>query len=182
MEAILGISQDIFLDSWQNMTTKPELKTAYYEAGHAVMSYVLRRRFTSVSIVPGDDYFGKMDTPDSNLFDIPYEIPARIRKRIEADIMIQFAGAAAEEIYSGRHSGKGASGDNFGAVHYAEFLVSSDDELEPYIGWLWIRARNILQLPVNWAVVEALANELIRDKTIGYRRARRIIADAMIGS
>ena len=36
--------------------------TAYHEAGHAVAAFFLEQPFTSVTIIPGDDYWGKIMT------------------------------------------------------------------------------------------------------------------------
>lgn len=160
----------------------PIEKVAYHEAGHAVAAYIFHRRFSSVSIIPKDDYLGIMTRPkteslEQDLLDMD---DFRNRKRIESEIIISFAGAVAEGLLVGRHNWKGAIQDNHQAIDSAEAIVSSHDELEAYINWLWLRTRNLLSLPVYWAAVQALAEELIICKEIKTRKARRIIAGAIL--
>jgi ATP-dependent Zn protease len=156
-------------------------KTAYHEAGHAVAAYALRRRFGKITIVPMSDKLSAMTTPESNWidFNLVYDLKPKARNRIEADIIIYFAGAVAERVFAGQLNWKGSGWDNLRVKGYVESIVSSEDELETYLGWLRIRARNLIQSPLYWAAVQTLASELLKHKTIGYRRARRIIADAM---
>lgn len=160
--------------------TKRLEKTAYHEAGHAVVAYCLRRRFAEVSIIPADDTRGHVGRPGNAIEGLdPYmdAESARTRNRIEAEIMVYFAGGVAEWIFSGRH-GKGTGRDDDAVITFAEHVVSSHDELEAYISWLWIKTRNLLSEDYCWAAVQALAKALLEQKEIGHRQARKIISTA----
>ena len=45
-------------------------------------------------------------------------------------------------------------------------LCVSSEETSAYLNWLWVRMKNQIQLPLNWAMVEALANMLLEHKEL----------------
>lgn len=73
----------------------------------------------------------------------------------------------------------GAWYDSHKAVDYATYLCGSNDEIEPFLKWLWVRARQLITFPARWVAVDALAQALLKHKTIKYRDAVRVIANAM---
>jgi hypothetical protein len=153
-------------------------RTTYHEAGHAVASYVLKRRFSKITIIPGGDHLGSTSKLDSSLYDVS-DRDSNSRNRIEADIIVHFAGQIAEKLFTSGYNWEVARGEDGTAVCLVESLVSSVDEREAYLNWLFIRAKELIKLPCHWRAVEELAFELLKERSIGYRKARRIIADAM---
>jgi len=88
-----------------------ELKlTAYHEAGHAVVAYVKHRRFTKISIVQVGDSLGRCSFAKwpPNL-DPETDSRDKLRKPLEREAIISFAGAQAEAGLTGqKKNGPGA--------------------------------------------------------------------------
>jgi hypothetical protein len=72
--------------------------------------------------------------------------------------------------------------DDDNAVSYAEKMCGSVEECSAWINLLVIQSRNRLDLPAVWLAVEALADELMRLKTITGAAARKIIRKAIADS
>ncbi len=160
------------------MEERESKRIAYHEAGHAVMCYRQHVAFRHVTIVPeGDVSLGHVATtgyPASFQPDINED--AKTRDRVEREVMIFFAGAAAEEIaglYDPELAGEWA--DNHALIDLASYVSSETEELEAYLAWLRLRTRNILSAAYLWSAVEGLVTALLAEKTIKVRRARAII-------
>lgn len=160
-------------------------QTAYHEAGHAVAAYVLRRRFSKVTIVEHEDSVGSMTLPPSywSGFNPDVDQSRGSRARIEKEIMVLLAGEIAVDIHTGREDwGEVVTylgSDLHTASDLADYVTTSSDESEAFLNWLIIRTRNMLSLP-HWSdAVNALAAALIEHGEIGYRKARQIIRFAL---
>ncbi len=165
-------------------------RTAYHEAGHAVMSYELRRRISHVSIIP--------DAEAGSLGHIQHGKPAdmseavcasrlddsdsrRIRLKLEGAAMISFAGSAAVDLLTGgKCHATGSGPDYHDAVDALFCLTGPGDELHAYANWLYERTKGILAQGYLWQAVEALASELLTRKYIGGKQARQIIKEAIL--
>lgn len=163
-------------------------RTAYHEAGHAVMSYLLGRRFRHVTIIPSKDAHGHIahrpwlaqtyqdiETTRDRLGD------HRIRMRLEREIIISLVGFIADEHFSGKRDYVGARGDSEMATHLAIRLCDSGPSAKAYLHWLVIRAREAITNELNWKGVEALAAALLQRKRIKGREAWFIIEEAIYG-
>lgn len=155
-------------------------RTAYHEAGHALVAYVERRRLRHVSIIPDEDTQGHcLSGKPPGDFHPDYDDGPRTRAWLERAIAVSLGGAAAEEHLTGRHPKSGADEDWRRAIDSASYVTGSIEETEAYLNWLWIRTKALLKQPWYWAAVKALAAELLERRRIGERRARRIIRNAM---
>ena len=157
--------------------TKKLERIAYHEAGHAVAAFLVRRAFRYVTIKPGEDSLGHIlfrKFSDSFRPDIEYD-EHKLRPPLEKVIITGLAGHAAESIYAGRNNWVGSRKDFHNAVDYATYLIGEPKELEAYMKWLLIHTRNKLCHPMHWGAVKALAEELLKQDRIGYRKARKII-------
>jgi ATP-dependent Zn protease len=159
-------------------------ETAYHEAGHAVAAYVLRRRFSKASIVREEDSLGRLTRPPSygTGFEPELDYKGTSKPWIEQEIMSLLAAGTAVDLLTGREDwgeGEVESSDLQKAHVLAEMVCGSNEEVEAYLNWLAIRTRNMLSNPPYWAAVEALAGALLEQQEIGYRKARKIIGDAM---
>lgn len=161
--------------------------TAYHEAGHTVMAFIVRRRILGVSIIPdkrtrghvrltkrGDKFYEHVETVS--------ELDLKTRAMVEAEIMFTYAGPIAEELFRGKANTRGSWGD----YHSAAYRLSSSsvcsfdpEERRAYSTWLWCRAKYVLKRPQHWAAVENLAWELLQRRRIGGRTVRQIIVAAM---
>ena len=160
-------------------------RTAYHEAGHAVMCWWLRKHIKGISIIPEGDSLGRIVHGKPMLKDIEgfntfWDTHSRKHFEIERQIMVSFAGCAAESLLTGRNTRAGSEGDYRQTAGFLFNLTGNDSELATAWGnYLYTKAKSILSMPVCWQAVEALAGELLVRKHIGGRKARQIIQDAM---
>ena len=152
---------------------------AYHVAGHAVAAYILRQRFSKVSIVDDADNLGHLahGGPHSKGFHPEWDDSPRTRTQAEKEIMVYFAGAAAEKILTGTDPIE--SSDLTVAVGLTFALTASLEETLAYLRWLQVRTKELLAVPHHWAAVGALAQELLARGEVSYRKARRVIARAV---
>lgn len=166
-------------------------RTAYHEAGHAVMAYLRKRRLTGVTIVCTEQRLGECSMAKWPKTDVEYfetgeiteDDTPRGRTRRETLIMIYYAGVIAEEILTSKITKRevlGASGD----LLYVEGLMGrmwmpNTLQAEHYLLWLWYRTKGLLEIPMYWAAVDTLAATLLDRKKLGGRKARETIDQAM---
>jgi len=156
-------------------------RTAYHEAGHAVMAYVLRRRFHFITIDPQ-----KLDENTGGLVRLVHssKLSKSVnwggfadRAQIERQISLTLGGEAACELLVGPKSWH-LSQDAEVCVRLAQLQCGDEEEANAYLNWLWLSVRNQLNLPHNWVCVRAVAKALMKQKTLSYREAREIIQTA----
>ena len=170
------------------LPSKRLIKTAYHEAGHAVAAFFLRLPFRHITIEPEGESLGHVlcdnalgKKTDLHINDALYEMNARVERRIEASVICDFAGLAAEAKYAGRHDWRGAASDFHNSVKYASYVCGCvQEETEAYLKLQRIRAKNMMNVGFQWAAVEALAEALLERRTIGCRTARKIIRKALL--
>ena len=155
-------------------------RTAYHEAGHAVAACVMRHRFTRVTIEPEEDTLGKVNCARVPTYAPDVDRETSTRVQTEKRVIVYLAGLIAEQTAAGcAFRGPGLSGDDLQkAYSYAGHMCGDDAETEAYVAWLWERTRLLVTFEPNWTVVEALASELMKRKTIGERAARSIMGEA----
>jgi len=159
-------------------TTRLE-RTAYHEAGHAVAAFELRRAFRHISIEPREESLGHVLYAQwSKHFQPDQDSSARTRNEVERAVICAFAGYVAETRFSGRHNRKGAHEDMRHAEELASFMHEGE-VLDRYQDYLMAKTEQMITQPLLWAAVKALAEALLREKRIGYRKARRIIQQDM---
>ena len=159
-----------------------ETFVAYHEAGHAVAAFDQRLRYKYVSIIPDDKgSLGQVQLasfPEDFQPDI--DVTLRDRLRIEKIVIINFAGSMAEAKYRGEEPEYGAecADDWKSAMDLASYACGSPEEEEAYVNWLFVRAKNMFNVPHIWQMVEGLAKELLVRKKIGYQTSREIMKEA----
>jgi hypothetical protein len=155
-------------------------KTAYHKAGHAVASVVLKRRFGKITVSPKGDDFCRISSLISSINENSKQY-SKTRKKLEDEIIIYYGGVVAERLYSRGYNWNGERVENRIVGDTVEFMNASDDEVAATLDSLFIRARDLIKLPCHWCAVETLAYELLKQRTIGYHKARQIIFDALKG-
>jgi hypothetical protein len=155
-------------------------RTAYHEAGHAVMGFLLKRRVLSVSIAPLDDGSrGRCNyaPTDPKLLRIDGEPTARQRRTVERLIMCTLAGVLAEQLATGVDNA--ISKDWPKAQDHAKRVCASDREADAYLAWLRVRTESLLAQPATRAMVAAVARALLNDgPELSGARARRVALGA----
>ena len=162
---------------------KPSKKlqeSAYHEAGHAVAAYINQIRFKYVAIEPWEDSLGHIMYGNLQRMPNPkVESMTKVRNFYERRILVELAGHAAERIFTGRNNWAGSRDDMSRAVDFASYICGSNEAVEAYLKWLSVCARDKFKNPWYWGAVKSLAEELLKQNRIGYRKARQFIKDAL---
>jgi len=156
----------------------PGERISYHEAGHAVAAFVMRMRFTHVSIIPDEDSTGHTMTSKLRDFQPDVARSRAGRDRYERYAMVSLAGLVAERLRTGRVRYRTNHPDVVQAFELCSNTCGSDDETGACLNWLWERTKNLMKSGRHWAAVEALAKQLRVRRYIGEREARRIIKQA----
>ena len=155
-------------------------RTAYHEAGHAVAGYLMRIRFTRVTIKDSRECLGSTQLvwswgewrPD---MDDNFE---RVRDRMERFAVASLGGLTAELIITGCHDLDESEKDILDAAEVLE-KVSGGDQLDAYIETMRRKTDSLLSVPKNRIAVVALAESLLQKQTLRERDARSIIRSAI---
>ena len=152
---------------------------AYHEAGHAVMSIVVRQAFRYVTIVSSEDSLGHVQHTDwGENFQPDIEMNSRIQRQIENSVLTLLAGRVAEKRLTGRWNHVGASYDLHQAVKLAGYVWGDDTVLPSYMSFMHARAQSLVANERNWVAIQAVATALLVQPKIGSRKVRRIVAGA----
>jgi hypothetical protein len=144
-------------------------KTAYHEAGHAVTAHELEVKIRQISIIPDDSYGRVLNNllvpnPDIDKSD-------KNRIQMEKNVMIYFAGFIAEKLYHEKSNITYSKDDIHLAVNLLDFFVSSNEELQKYIDYLWVRTINLFT-PMVWAKTSFLVRELLMRKRLSGKETK----------
>jgi ATP-dependent Zn protease len=143
-------------------------ETAYHEAGHAVIGFLLGRYPVSVSIVAdGKGAVGKtefeQDAPKGGFryFDESEKKRTYIRTRV----LIEVAGTIAHDVkFPGRAHDAGDANDEHWAKQLVTEGVRADDDREGYLSDARQEAESLLKN--NWHLVEKVAVALLERKQL----------------
>lgn len=147
--------------------------TAYHEAGHAFLSYVLGKGFQRVTVIPDQDYLGAVTNMCdydflANLmmattnFIVPDSV---IDNRVKNELMVLYAGYLAEKEY-GVDNKDGASSDLEMIREFIFNYCNDEDESTALITLCLETTTTILK--DNWFQIRVLANVLIEKKTMTF--------------
>ena len=151
-------------------------RTAYHEAGHAVVGFALRRRVLSVSIAPaGDGSRGRCNYAPTNRKHLQSkgEAGPQTRRTVERLIMCTLGGVLAEQLATGVENT--ISKDWPKAKDLAKRVTANEREADAYVAWLRLRTEALLSQPAARAMVDAVAHALLKDgPQLSGAQARRI--------
>lgn len=94
--------------------------------------------------------------------------------------MVYLAGPAAQRRHrpsSYRHFH--AQSDLSNALDLALYLTGSERETRLYLRWLEERTRLLVESPLNWLRIEAVANALLEHGTLRAREIRKVASAAL---
>jgi hypothetical protein len=179
--------------------------TAYHEAGHAVAAVWLHRPITRVTIDSDAEWLG-----DDALAAVEHATPPlqpeqwdgyegtfteRDRRRVEAHVMVLWAGTLVEEQHTGEANDAGAGlvtsedsdfavtsegGDLRHIVDLAYWSSGGDpEEAEAYIEWLRCRTLRLTARPDFRVMVNAVAAELLDKGGLSGRRVHAVAKEAV---
>lgn len=169
------------------MSTTEE-RTAYHEAGHAVLSYLFELPVESVTIVPAEGYLGKCQGES-----VPWwchhidanGIDTRDKRGWAHDtIVVLFGGVEAERLLDPEIPAAdledGGAKDNGVIVDLLLELAADEDEQEALSEYLARRTRNFLRQ--YWPSVQAVALALLERKTLTGQEVADLIYSEVPGS
>jgi hypothetical protein len=153
---------------------------AHHEAGHAVVATTFRRSVRQVSIAPDGHSLGRVDQRPQHL-PVPAhgEVPAWVRRAVNADIVVAWAGPLAEERLVGGYDHDTAEHDLDRMFDRAMLVtLGHTQEALAYVEWLRWRTVRLLHEPGLWPQVEAVAGALLDVGALSGSAVRRIMAAA----
>lgn len=164
-----------------------EKRTAYHEAGHAVVAWLLGLACRHVTIEPEGDSLGHVlhkkthDPKRRERLASELKPKARDRAYVESLALCSLAGAAGAGLCIGEDFDEcGADADYGNACECLSYLTymhgrASRDtmELDAYLAYLKYRARNMIQH--NHYAVRKLAEALLVRRKIAFGEAKRIM-------
>ena len=156
--------------------------TAYHEAGHAVMAHTLGMPMHGASIVANSDALGhvRFKKPRWLIFEeLSSEVTPRAQDWIERNIQVAYAGRLTEKMHTGRSSRAGARSDYEGMADLALCTCGSPEEAKVFLKWLELRAAAPLGAPRFRVAVEAVARELLAQKSLTGREIKQTIIDGI---
>jgi hypothetical protein len=161
-------------------TDSPREEVAYHEAGHAVVAFALKLGVKRLTIDPEGGAAGSVEhlrasfsNDQMNEYEEKYG-KARLRIRVEPDLVVFLAGEIAQSMAGPSYDGSWE--DRGDAINRAERFCDSIEETEAYVSWLHVRASDLLRR--HWLAVEAVARALLERKTLIGAVARRIALEA----
>jgi ATP-dependent Zn protease len=157
--------------------------TAYHEAGHALAAFVLRLKIgrRGVTIVPDKerDMLGYANIA-AQLRERPDRaISARTRARIEAWAVARLAGDVAERKFNGRRRFGGHS-DLLQASDLLEYISTSVEQFDARLRVAYVGARDLIE--GNWPSVQAVAEELLRKRTLSSNEIEKLVFPQLLAA
>lgn len=148
-------------------------RTAYHEAGHAVMHYIRDVPINCASIEETEDTLGKVQWDMGSSSFLQLNLGGRsneVRSLAKSQALIVLAGIAAETLAFGQYWQEGAESDLDSFHHYA-YYVSRDTER--YATQIKSEAKSLLRK--NWRMVRAVADALLEKHTLTHKELYSII-------
>jgi ATP-dependent Zn protease len=140
----------------------PLERTAFHEAGHAIIALWHGRPVGQVSILPDNTRLGYCE----------------IRKG-QVNMLILLAGAASEaRLTGGDHSWEGAAQDLNDVRQLSRQRAPNDRQAERLERRMLAKVEKLLGQPSVWQAVEELAQQLLKNTTISGRAARHLYDQA----
>lgn len=141
-------------------------RTAYHEAGHAVIALSLGRPLQKVTIAPNQIRLGVCQIQKGRF--------RPSKDWIEDEILILLAGIAAEAKFSGEYDLRGAGEDLRYARRFSLQRAGSENQAERLERKLLTKTEYLLADEGHWAAVTAIAKELLARETISGRAAKHL--------
>jgi len=163
--------------------TRKAAVTAYHEAGHAFADFRFGFKIKEVSIIPNDTSTGRAVSKTRLHFrSLEYSAPTGRRiGRLHELVVSLLAGEAAQRHFQPRSIRFHQARYDREAIYEVLSRLHAENELPHVIRYLDAKAKNLIEDPRHWPVIEHLASELINRKILtgedaeaaireGYRR------------
>ena len=156
-------------------------RTAYHEAGHVVAAHVLGLDITGVTIVPGEESFGRYLGHAGVPVDYALVYNSDLADDyLERQLVCYYAGAVAEEVLTGEpvdwRPGGHYNSDWNGSANCVVELAGYDEEKQAQVSESgWMKAQTIMA--ENWDKVRTLAEALIEHGKMDPDRVESLLED-----
>lgn len=151
------------------------IATAYHEAGHAVMALVLGRPVERITIVPGKTHAGISTAGRCQIQKGRFR-PSK--DELEDEVLILFAGMAAEAQVTGEYSTGGAVQDLRAIRRFVESRAGGQRQVERLERRLLDKTEYLLSDSATWQAVQLIVGQLLEHQTISGRTARHLLEQA----
>lgn len=147
------------------MTAQPLEATAYHEAGHAVMAWLVGRPVQKVTVAEGHMHFGirlgvcELKKGKGKSRDDP----------LEDMVLILLAGMVAEAKQTGRDATPGAGEDLMNVRRLLDNRAGTARQADKLFRRMQDKTEYLLNAPAAWQAVTHIAQELIEKSTISGR-------------
>lgn len=167
-----------------NPATNPEsrvvaapavMATAFHEAGHAVMAYVLSRPVEKVTISPAQLHTGGTRLGACKIQKGRFKAS---HDALEDEVLILFAGMVAESHFTGLYCTAGAAQDLNAVRRLLATRATSERQLEKLERRLLDKTEHLLADEVHATAVQLIAQQLLLKETISGRAVRHLIEQA----
>jgi len=157
-----------------NPPTDAERRTAFHEAGHAVMAELSGRQVTEVEIVGDGEHTGMVH---SLAFPPDGTAPHAETEDVELQLKVILAGTVAEAMVSGSQGWDETSEDLNSAVRLGMRLVDDCEDVLPLLEGIGANVERDLRS--NWPAVEMLAAQLLDRKALTGSEVRKLLANML---
>lgn len=140
-------------------------RTAYHEAGHAVMASVFKMHFKKVSIIKDEGSWGRVETGPVN-----ENAPSFDQKR---GAIIFMAGRIAGSIYSGEEIS--FTGCMLEAAHYGLSMHDPGETCDAFLTYIFHYTHDLIKN--YWPEIEALTHELLDKNELNYSKVSALIKE-----
>lgn len=165
-------------------------KTAYHEAGHAVMAFVLKGKFKCIGIQDkageikgGFAHYDQLKT-DHHIFEDYVQSFMMSLSGLIAELKIAppdertYTEGCAKDLENFHdhlmHCLKTNKRPSFG--DYPTSIMNKEEE-SMFLSWIYLRTKNVLCQKKNWTKVEALAENLKSKRLIKFHEVLHILID-----
>lgn len=159
--------------------------TAYHEAGHAVVGYLLGFDPYELAIKPDrtSGARGRVSGVGGPLLPMPDRAPAmdrQLRMKTENEVVVLLSGILAEAKRTGRYNWLGAAGDLEQADRLLIPICSTPHQQVDRRRRLEKRAQQIIDQRATWRAVESVAAELVNRSRLSGAEALGLIRAALV--
>jgi hypothetical protein len=141
---------------------------AFHEAGHAFAAWKFQFRVKRMSIVPKGDCAGYVVSKSGlHLRSLEFTNPSGARiGRLHERIVSLLAGRAAQRRYCARSVRSHHAQSDLDNVYMLLSRLHTADEIPHVFRYLEAKAKNLVEPPLHWFVIEHLASQLLKHRTM----------------
>ena len=152
------------------------LKTAYHEAGHAVMAQVVGRPIEKVSISPAHLQSGGMRL---GICKLQKGRKKSSKDALEDEVMILFAGMVAESYLTGEYCRQGAGQDLRMVRRLLLNRGGSERSLQKLEKRILEKTEHILEDRAHLSAIQRVAEKLVKNESVSGRSVRHLLDESI---